>query len=144
MFRKALIGEYVSWLSGYLAGGGEATHCYDYPWSRADFLVASADFQLGGECGSSARPIIVEPGARWLGGQRGHNNLYRLSDFEHLGGWVPVYSDPAFDALPGIAEFRRREQAKDAAAEAERQKYAEAARKMQESSDLSRYLGRLR
>jgi hypothetical protein len=106
-FIACPVDHYVTWLHLWTADGGKITHVYDYPYERANFLLALADFRLGGECGSRARPIVVPPHVRFLGGDTGHCNLYFINDgTTHARGWVtvPIYSDPEFATVPGYAE----------------------------------------
>lgn len=112
--RPARLDEYLAWLRAWLDAGGTLTHAYDYPWSRWTWLTASRDFQLGGECGANAVQIIVPAGMQHAGGGLGHNNLYFLDGPRQLGSQVPVFSDPEFADLPGVPEFVREEERKQA------------------------------
>lgn len=105
-FAPAPLDLYIEWLRGHVANGGRITHAYDYPFSRWGFLTAKRHFTTDGECGSQAVAIIAPSGVRHLGGNLGHNKLYFMDGFEQRGGLVPVYADPEFDALPGVADAR--------------------------------------
>lgn len=106
--------RYVAWLRAYLADGGKITDVYDYPYpGEIRFLLAIRDFTTDGETGSAARAILVPPGVRHLGGALGHCKLYFEADAssgplaksavpETL--WVPAFSNPEFEELPGYAE----------------------------------------
>lgn len=134
-FRPATVQEYVAWLGAYVARKGPITHVYDYPFARAQFLVALRDFTLDGECGAAARSILVPKGIKRLCGALGHNNLYYNNPFPTtLGDWVPVYSDPEFDRIPGVEEARVRTAAERRRWEGERQ-----AMKRRYNSDLTAY-----
>lgn len=104
--RSARLDEYVAWLRNHLASGGHITHAYDYPFERIGFLVAQAHFTTDGECGSNAASVIALPGVRRLGGALGHNQIYFMDGATCEGGRVPIFADPAFDALPGVPEAR--------------------------------------
>lgn len=97
--KQARLSDYITWLEGYLAKGYKPTHTYLYNWPARDFLIATEDFYLGDECGASSRSIIVPKGINWLGGARGHNNLYYMEDFKVEGHFVPLYLDKAFRSL---------------------------------------------
>lgn len=95
--------QYVEWLRGFVASGGRPTHSYDYRFGRS-WLYAPREFAVNGECGASAVHVILDPGARVLNPNPwkpfkgfGHNTLYLLDDFQVIGDWVPVYSNPEFD-----------------------------------------------
>lgn len=111
-FRQATIGEYIDWLRGHLAQGGQITHVYDYP--LPGFLTAQRDFTTGGECGTDSRQIVVPANVRHRGGDLGHNNLFFMDGFTCAGlAIVPVYADPEFNAVPGIDDARSREAKRD-------------------------------
>lgn len=103
---------YAVWLREHVAQGGVITHAYDYPYANnADTMFsATKNFRTGGECGASAVHILPLPGVWHLGGDLGHNVIFPLD-----GGtcrFVPVYDDPVFDHIPGVAEVREREERK--------------------------------
>jgi hypothetical protein len=112
--RPATLDEYLTWLRAWLDAGHQPTHAYDYPWSQWAWLTATRDFQLGGECGANAVHILVQPGIQHAGGELGHNQLYFADGTEQRGGTVPVFSDPAFEMLPGVREFIADERRKTA------------------------------
>ncbi|GAA3852328.1 hypothetical protein GCM10023084_03170 [Streptomyces lacrimifluminis] len=136
--RPATLDEYLIWLRAWLDAGNQPTHAYDYPWAQRTWLTATRDFRLGGECGSDAVHILVQPGIRHVGGGLGHNNLYLADGPEQRGGTVPVFSDPAFEMLPGVREFIADERRKTVEWKQERAD-ADAARKLAAvSSDVPR------
>ncbi|MFD6334895.1 hypothetical protein ACFWGI_35705 [Streptomyces niveus] len=141
-FREATIGEYVDWLKSWIAAGNEPTHYYDYPFARWTWLTAVRDFETGGECGAQSVNIIVPPGIRHRNGDLGHNKLYLLDGPVLRGTSVPIFSNPTFATLPGIAEFTTRQQKEDR----EQSRAREAARLLTElaasRSDIGRHLGR--
>lgn len=103
-FAPATAADYARWVKLRLQKGGSITHFYDYPMRQGGFLIALRPFALGGECGASARQILVPEGMDWSTGDGlGHNNVY-LADGTVVGGWVPVYADEAFHDLPGYDE----------------------------------------
>lgn len=112
--RPATLDEYLLWLRAWLDAGNQPTHAYDYPWARQRWLTATRDFHLGAEHGSHAVHIIVPAGLQWAGGERGHNELYFMDGPEQRGYFVPVFSDPGFELLPGVREFAAAEQVKRA------------------------------
>lgn len=139
-FRLARVSEYVDWLRGHLAGGGQITHAYDYPIARADFLLARSDFTTGGECGTDAAQIVVPAGVRHLGGDLGHNNLFFMDGFTCTGrAIVPVYADPEFDALPGVREARDLAKAERVGFERRMRQRQEESATRARTSDLSAY-----
>jgi hypothetical protein len=141
VFRPARVSEYVDWLRGYLAGGGEITHAYDYRLNG--FLVACRDFSTGGECGVNAAQIVVPAGVRHTGGDLGHNSLYFMDGFTERGhGFVPIFADPEFDALPGVAEAREAEEARHVAFERQMRQHEAEAAAAALTSDLSAYRSR--
>jgi hypothetical protein len=132
--------DYVDWLRGYLARGGAIMYARDYPMSHGKFLVATGDFTLGGECGAVAASIIARPGVRWTRNPhvpdagRGHNQLFFMDGFIHVGNGAAVYSDAEFAALPGYADAVAAEEARWSRLEAERLQ-----RLPSEHSSLGRY-----
>lgn len=138
-FRPAPLAVYLEWLRLHLEAGGVLTHHYDYPFERARFLLATADFTTGGECGAQARTILLPAGIHHAGGQLGHNDLLGF-DHPEGGDFVPTYSNPEFLALPGvaahIAEQRRRDCEYRAQAARDQAAHDAAAR----ASDLGRYV----
>ena len=108
--EPATIGQYAAWLEGYVRRGGKVTHVYDYPWSRARFRYASSPLTIDSdyEYGACSRSIVVAAGVtagrtRPSGGFGGwaHTNLYFMHGCRTNADWVPVYSDPEFDAYRG-------------------------------------------
>lgn len=126
--RPATLGEYLIWLRAWLDAGHQPTHAYDYPWSRWTWLTATRDFRLGDEHGADAVNILVRPGVQHVGGGLGHNQLYFADGTEQRGGMVAVFSDPAFEMLPGVREFVRSKE----------QERAEWMRKRAEAEDARR------
>lgn len=92
--------SYAIWLTGFIANGGTPTHYYDRPMRMRDMLIATSNVRLGGECGAAARHIIVPDGYTW-NGQLGHNKLFLMDGYQHVGGIVPVYNDPVFHTVAG-------------------------------------------
>jgi hypothetical protein len=90
--RPAAPMDYARWLAGHVEAGGRVTHSYDYPMPRDRFHIARDDFILGPFYGSESLNVIVRSGARFLGGQTGHCNLYFL-DGSQSPVFVPVYPD---------------------------------------------------
>lgn len=98
--------KYVEWLKGHIDRGGSPTHYYDFPfedfeYQRGGTVVVDSDHEYG----AGSRRIVVgegttvettKPGGGW-----GHTTLYRLGDEsgQYQPGYVPVYSDSAFDAV---------------------------------------------
>ena len=136
--RPATLDEYLTWLRAWLDAGHQPTHAYDYPWSRWRWLTATGDFRLGGECGADAVQILVQPGVQHVGGELGHNRLYLLDGTDQRGDFVPVFSDPVFELLPGVREFVRSEALKRAEWMRERAEAEEQRRLMAEDSDVPR------
>jgi len=93
--RTARASDYVAWLQGFLASGGELTHYYDYNLP-SDFYVAQEDIELIPLYGAASLSIIFPRGVKYLGGGLGHCNLYFMEDFGQLGGWIPVYNNTKF------------------------------------------------
>ena len=96
--RFALPFDYVAWLKGFLDGGGEPTHLYDYPFPDT-FYVAREDFRMIPLYGAMAIHIIVPSKIIVSHEPRkniGHCTLYFMKGYEILGSWVPVYSDTRF------------------------------------------------
>lgn len=88
--------EWQRFLRGWCQAGNQPSHRYDYPFARARFTVADADFVTRAAFGSAAQHILVSAGVRWLGGDLGHTQLYFLADFRVSctgSPWVPEYSD---------------------------------------------------
>ena len=97
--RNKLVGarieDYVAWLEGYIKNGNLPTHSNDYPMSRVigEFFIATNDIEISALYGTSAINIIVPEKVKFLGGELGHNNIYLLDGYKHLGYFVPLYSD---------------------------------------------------
>jgi len=96
--RQARVEDYKNWLAGFLEKGSKPTHCYEYPMERGldEWKVAFNDFQISPLFGTESLQIIIPSGIKFLGGELGHNNLYFMDGFSHIGGWAPVYSDIHF------------------------------------------------
>lgn len=142
IFVRASVSDYVAWLCGYVANGGRITQVYDYEFSRARFLVARADFTLGGECGAESRPIITASESQFRGGDIGHNKIYCLDGYKISARmpWVPAFADPEFAGVPGYREaVEVANECKRGREAAERRRKAEAAERL-DISDLSRFL----
>jgi hypothetical protein len=85
---------YADWLKGYLDNGGEMTHSYDYPISRAQVIyISSGSARITPLYGSSAKMIIVPKGVEVTIEALGHNNVFFMSDFSTEGYFVPLYPD---------------------------------------------------
>ena len=86
--------RYAEWLRRYIESGGEPTHWYDYPFQRAEMLLATGDFRLPALYGSMAVSVVVPAGisVTTLGG---HNKLYLEESWLAVGRFVPVYVDVA-------------------------------------------------
>lgn len=110
-FRPATASEYIEWLCGYLAEGGEITHVYNYPMRPDGFVMAIRNFTTNGECGSRSLNIIVPAGVYHLDGRLGHNNLYFMDGFrtDDESPFIPAHSNPEFDRVPGIDRARIKE-----------------------------------
>lgn len=140
-FRKATLDEYVAWLRLYLDQGGRPTHYYDYPFRGERWLIAEQDFTTGGECGTFSAEIIVPEGVEYLGGGRGHNELYFMDGARHIGHVVPVFDDPVFRALSkDVPIFIAAKKAERAQWEREHKAMAEESVRRSRQSDLGRYL----
>ena len=94
--KRARIEDYTEWLRGYMENGGIPSHVYDYPMPQCSFFVASQDFELFPLYGTSSMEIIIPKGIHFLGGERGHTNLYFMEDFRNVGSWVPLFNDIKF------------------------------------------------
>lgn len=104
MFAPARAVYYAEWVRLHLDSGGHITHFYDYPMPSEQFLIAQAPFALGGEYGANARHILVPGDIAWdTGTGLGHNTVH-LANGTMIGSHVPVYTDQAFQGLPGWAE----------------------------------------
>jgi len=138
--RPADLDEYLTWLRAWINKGNQPTHSYDYPWSRQVWLTATRDFTLGDECGARAVRIIVPAGLRYVSGGLGHNQLYFLDGPKQIGYTIPVFSDPQFQVLPGVAEFIREERRKHSAMMGEIEAYRAASERAALGSDVGKWL----
>jgi len=99
--RPARLHDYLLWLKGYIDGGGQITHVYNYPFDQFSFLgkgewfVARADIKPARLCGANAVSIIVPSGINAEHGDWGHCNLYFMDGYRH-NGFVPLYCDVNF------------------------------------------------
>ncbi|MGL5442714.1 MAG: hypothetical protein ACRDDJ_09620, partial [[Mycobacterium] stephanolepidis] len=107
--RWASMHEYIVWLRGYLARGGEVTHRYNYPFAQFRLLYATADVVIDShaEYGARSRAIVVPkgvsvtrsvtaPGVPFRGWA--HSTVYYMHGYA-VGGsqvFVPTYSEPEF------------------------------------------------
>lgn len=105
--KKASLKDYMQWFEGYTAKGGKPTHAYTYEFINRDWLVATKDFYLGGECGANSKSIVVMPGVKWLGGDLGHNSLYFMDDYRYVGSSIPVFNDICFRAVDSKGVVQR-------------------------------------
>jgi len=87
--------DYRKWLKGFVAKGGKITNVYDYPISSdlSDWFVAHRAFEISPLFGASSINIIAQEGVELLGGELGHNEIYFLDNYEHMGSNVPTYTD---------------------------------------------------
>jgi hypothetical protein len=92
--RPAEVGEYESWLKGYMDRGGKPSHFYDYPTPTDRLYVASRDFTIKPLYGSMSIRVIV-PKHITVTGNPGHSSVYLMEGFTMLNAhpWVPCYSD---------------------------------------------------
>lgn len=139
-FRPAPLALYVQWLQGYLNAGGTPTHFYDYTYAHGGkFLVATASFTTGGECGVYARNILTPEGIEYRGGCLGHNGLFFFDGFV-APTVVPVYCDEVSLALPGVVEFAALQRRRHVAWESARKAEWEASLGAMQESDLGQYI----
>lgn len=139
-FQPAPLGTYIDWLREHLDDETQPTHWYDYPYPRRDFLIATADFTTGGECGVYARSIIIPAGVQHLGGSLGHNSLYYFDREAPAPDIIPVFSNPEFLALPGMADFIAGAQQRERAFWAEQERLRQASEAAMLEGDLGRYV----
>ena len=139
-FEPAPLSIYIDWLHQRLSAEVGPTHWYDYSYPQRDFLLATADFTTGGECGVYARSILVPPGIRHLGGALGHNDLYYFDEDAPMPSIIPVYSNPEFLVLPGIVDFVAAAKQRDRAFWAEQERLRVASNAAMLEGDLGRHL----
>ena len=96
--RQATKNDYMKWLKGFLEGGGNVTHVYDYNMPLDKWLVVSEDFEILPLYGSRSNGIIVENNVEVEYGSEGHNNLYFM-DGGVSPNFVPIYSDIVFGEI---------------------------------------------
>jgi hypothetical protein len=96
--------DYVPWLQGYIMGGGQISHCYDYdfPYGHIEgdriamWLLAKRNFSLPTLYGAYSKHIIVKSGVNvTIPNSMGHSTLYFMDGFRLLGHFVPCYADVA-------------------------------------------------
>lgn len=83
--------------------------------------------------------IIVPAGIRHAGGGLGHNQLYFIDGPEQQGRTVPVFSDPQFEALPGVPEFVREAERRLAVWRSEVEARKAASVRAMQGSDVGRW-----
>ncbi len=140
-FRTGTLTEYAAWLAAWLEGEGQPTHYYDYPFARQTWLTAQRDFTTGGECGSQSANVIIPEGVRHTGGDLGHNTLYWMDGPALSGYTVPVFHEPVFLGLPGIAAFIAEKKRADQEERQRQRAQDQRRREAMQGSDLSRHLG---
>ncbi len=93
--RPANVADYVAWLIGYAARGGEITHCHDHLMPLQRWVVLDEPCKITPLFGASSRCIIVSAGIEVEVPDRGHHSIYFVDGFRVEGGYdyVPVYSD---------------------------------------------------
>jgi hypothetical protein len=139
-FEPAPLGTYIDYLHRRLSAEIKPTHWYEYPFPQRYFLLATADFTTGGECGASARSILVPSGVHHLGGGLGHNNLYCFDEDAPVPFIIPIYGNPEFLALSGVVEFIAEAKQRDRAFWAEQEKAQRASDAVMLEGDLGRHL----
>jgi hypothetical protein len=115
--EPATLGQYVTWLNGYIERGGHPTHYYDYPFTGFTYALSDVMVDSDAEFGAKSRSIIVPRGRKisrtnpdaYFNGW-GHTDLFLMDDYQTHGIWVPVYSDPEFDTL--LTDEHREERAR--------------------------------
>lgn len=137
--QPAPLSIYIDWLRTHLSEGCQPTHGYDYPYPADWFLLATAPFTTGDERGVHARNILVASGIQHVGGDLGHNQLF-LFDEGPLPTVIPIYSNPEFLVLPGIADFLAEEKRRGAAFWAKQERMRAASEAAMRESDVGRYV----
>jgi hypothetical protein len=90
--RVARPEDYARWLRGFMEAGGSPSHTFDYRMP-SDFYVAVSSFDLPAYYGAGSIHVIVPQNVKVTFGDIGHNSLYLMENFDHVGSWIPVYSD---------------------------------------------------
>lgn len=88
--------DYCKWLCGFMSGGGEISHVYDYEMNLKSWFVVESDFEISPLYGSYSVNLIVQKGVKLIRGDKGHSNLYFMDDYSTSGEFVPVYIDIKF------------------------------------------------
>ena len=88
--------DYEAWLKGFIEAGGTPTHTYDYNIHLRDWYAAIIDFEICPMYGANSINIIAREGVKFLGGERGHCNIYLMDKFVSYGHFIPVYKDIRF------------------------------------------------
>jgi hypothetical protein len=83
--------DYERWLRGYLRNGGKAPHYFNRPWDRWEWVRSKTHLILRPLYGSYALNIIIPEGGT-VSGERGHSNLFFMTDFT-VQGRVSTFSD---------------------------------------------------
>ena len=94
--RRATLGDYESWLRGYIeTAGGVPTHYYDYHFSITDFFVLLKSDTLPTLYGANSVNIIVPEGLELKieNDDMGHNNVYYMKSYICGGIFIPVYEN---------------------------------------------------
>lgn len=96
--RRAKKEDYEKWLLGHILRRNHAKLTYtDEKFNCCrSWFVATKDFRLPGHVklrGKYALRIIVPPHVDWIGGERGHCELYYMDSFSATYYMVWIYSD---------------------------------------------------
>lgn len=140
IFRAATVGDYIEWFEAWSPHSLADTDYYDYPFNRRRWLYALGDFTMLGECGAFSVDIIVPAGVRPSGDQ-GHNRLFRAKGEGRRPYSVPVFSDPEFLRLPGMAEWIEERRAQDVKQRQERDAEHEKRARLMALGDIGRFPG---
>lgn len=114
--RLAKLPEYIRWLTGYMKRGNMPSIYYNYPFTKAGFLIACEDIRIE-YSDRSALSIIVPQGLNYstegqdyIGVMKNHtvylDKGYKVVwKYGEAGFLVPVYNDPEFLELKGLERW---------------------------------------
>lgn len=89
--RMATEQDYLAWLEGFTARGGDITHVYDYAFPARDWRVMQHPVTLRGLYGVLSLSLIIPANITVTVEERGHCNLYFLDGYRGQGT-VPFYT----------------------------------------------------
>lgn len=97
--------EYMKWLAGHLANGGDIRYWRDYPFSQRDIRAIPFNQKIKPLHGANSVDFLVKPDVNLDIEDRGHATIYYLEDFSFDGSGAEMFSDIDMKELESMANL---------------------------------------